>query len=445
MWDLMKIYRQRKRGDPPFISLSDEMSYAFSDYKKILGIAQTITVLLIVIWCLSSLLSGSFILAVAGIVSSIFIFMEQRKKFIEWRSFFKREFQIDNRLLVFALDNDLRNALFTYVKNDDELIVRIKKDHGPHITLYENLDKSLESLFDLPLVDKKIDPSYVTYYFALTIPERLQVSSTPTDSLEFTNDLNINLGYGVTYNAVKCPHILIAGGTGSGKSVFISFFILELMKQKATLYLADPKNSDLGSLSHYLGDHVAVTSAQIAKVTRLVVEEMQKRYDFMNDLEHFQYGSSFLDHDFKPVWLIFDEMGAFTASGTDKKSKELVAEVMANIKQIILLGRQAGCFILIAAQQMSANTLGGSTELRDNLGLRIALGANSSEGYKMVFGSHVPDTLLDVSVKGSGLLYMQGSGNETAQYYESPYVDMENFNFVDELLKYKVASKYDLA
>lgn len=441
----MKIYRQRKRGDPPFISLSDEMSYAFSDYKKILGIAQTITVLLIVIWLLSLLLSGSFILAVAGIVSSILIFMEQRKKFIEWRSFFKREFQIDNRLLVFALDNDLRNALFTYVKNDDELIVRIKKDHGPHITLYENLDKSLESLFDLPLADKKIDPSYVTYYFALTVPERLQVSSTLTDSLEFTNDLNINLGYGVTYNAVKCPHILIAGGTGSGKSVFISFFILELMKQKATLYIADPKNSDLGSLSHYLGDHVAVTPPQIAKVTRLVVEEMQKRYDYMNDPEHFQYGSNFVDHDFKPVWLIFDEMGAFTASGTDKKSKELVAEVMANIKQIILLGRQAGCFILIAAQQMSANTLGGSTELRDNLGLRIALGANSSEGYKMVFGSHVPDTLPDVSVKGSGLLYMQGSGNETAQYYESPYVDMENFNFVDELLKYKVVSKYDLA
>lgn len=445
MYSLMRLYKQRERGDPPFISLSDEQSYAFVDYKKTLGVSQTIIVLLIVIWLLSSLLSGSFTLAVVGIVSSSLLFLKQRELFGKWREFFKREFYIDSRILAFALENNLKDALFTYVQNDDELIVRIKKDHGPHIIFYENLDKPLESLFDLPLADKKIDPSYVTYYFALTVPERLQVSSTPTDSLEFTNDLNINLGYGVTYNAVKCPHILIAGGTGSGKSVFISFFILELMKQKATLYIADPKNSDLGSLSHYLGDHVAVTSAQIAKVTRLVVEEMQKRYDFMNDPEHFQYGSNFLDHDFKPVWLIFDEMGAFTASGIDKKSKELVAEVMSNIKQIILLGRQAGCFILIAAQQMSANTLGGSTELRDNLGLRIALGANSSEGFKMVFGSHVPDTLPDVSVKGSGLLYLQGSGNETAQYYESPYLDMENFNFVDELLKYKVASKYDLA
>ena len=76
------------------------------------------------------------------------------------------------------------------------------------------------------------------------------------------------------------------------------------------------------------------------------------------------------------IWLIFDEMGAFQASGTDKKSKEIINEVMDRIKQIILLGRQAGVFVLVSAQQVNADTL--NTDLRDNLGLRIALGANSS-------------------------------------------------------------------
>lgn len=266
----------------------------------------------------------------------------------------------------------------------------------------------------------------------------------PVESTEFTDedDLNINLGYGIVYNPVKTPHVLVAGGTGSGKSIFISFFLIELMKRHATIYIADPKNSDLGNLSHYLDDHVAVTPVQIAKVTRLAVEEMKKRYAIMNDPMNFKYGSNFVDHSFNSLWLIFDEMGAFQASGTDKESKKIVDEVMANIKQIILLGRQAGCFILVAAQQMRAETL--NSDLRDNLGLRIALGANSPDGYRMIFNAHTPpsDSLPDVSVKGSGLIYVEGSGESEAKYWESPYIDTKAWNFIDELLKYKVADKY---
>lgn len=154
----------------------------------------------------------------------------------------------------------------------------------------------------------------------------------------------------------------------------------------------------------------------------------------MNDTKNFKYGSNFEYHGFKPVWILFDEMGAFQANATDKKSKVVVTEVMDGIKQIILLGRQSGVFCLISAQQMSANTL--NTDLRDNLGLRIALGNNSQEGYRMIFGSATPETIPSVEVKGSGLLYMQGNGKESAQYWESPYVDMKKFDFIEELKKY---------
>ena len=161
---------------------------------------------------------------------------------------------------------------------------------------------------------------------------------------------------------------------------------------------------------------------------------MNNRYAYMRDEEHFKYGSNFADHGFTPTWIIFDEMGAFQASGTDKKSKEIVNEVMDGIKQIILLGRQSGNFILIAGQQLNADIL--KTDLRDNLGLRIALGANSSEGYRMVFGSATPQTFQPIEVKGAGYIYLQGSGKETAEYWESPYLDPKNFDFITELKKY---------
>ncbi|MFT9225042.1 FtsK/SpoIIIE domain-containing protein, partial [Liquorilactobacillus satsumensis] len=330
------------------------------------------------------------------------------------------------------------------IKDNDQLMVRVLKDTGKQLEKLESLDKGLVSLFGLPLDKKKIHERSVDYCFRLSTPERLEVSA--VEQPEFTDNLNINLGYGISYNPAKTPHVLIAGGTGSGKSIFISFFLIELVKRLSKVYICDPKNSDLGQLKHYLGDdHVAVTPGQIAKLTRLAMEEMQKRFEVMNDPMNFQYGSNFVDHGFKPLWLIFDEMGAFQASGTNKESKKVVDETMANIKQIILLGRQAGCFILIAAQQMSASTT-LSTDLRDNLGLRIALGVNSPDGYRMVFNAHTPpsDSLPDISVKGSGLLYMDGFGEDQAQYYESPYVDMKTFNFIDELVKYQTAEKYDL-
>ncbi|WP_010170776.1 FtsK/SpoIIIE domain-containing protein [Bacillus coahuilensis] len=323
------------------------------------------------------------------------------------------------------------SALFSYQEASDKIIIYAIKTGDSYSDRITKMDVELSALLNLPLEEKIDRPAVCEYHYFLKRPKRLNVISNTL--AEVNESLNINLGYGVIYEPVKTPHILIAGGTGSGKSIFISYLLLEFLKQNSSVYIIDPKNSDLGSLSHYIGEErVATTANNIARVVRLAVTEMKERYDYMN--KNFKYGSNFSDHGYKPIWVIFDEMGAFQASGTDKQSKAVVGEVMDGIKQIILLGRQAGVFILIAAQQMRSEIL--STDLRDNLGLRISLGSNSAEGYRMVFGSATPETIPPIEVKGSGLLYMQGSGKESAQYWESPFVDMQNFDFITELKKY---------
>lgn len=324
------------------------------------------------------------------------------------------------------------SAILGWKETNNKIIILAYKVGDAYSKRLETLDTELSALLNLPLETKIIRPSVVEYHFFTVRPTRLQANQL-NDS--YTSSLSIDLGYGITYSPVDTPHILVAGGTGSGKSIFISYIILELLKRKSSIYICDPKNSDLGSLSHYLGnDKVATTPNHIARVVRLAVEDMNNRYAYMRDEEHFKYGSNFADHGFTPTWIIFDEMGAFQASGTDKKSKEIVNEVMDGIKQIILLGRQSGNFILIAGQQVNADTL--KTDLRDNLGLRIALGANSSEGYRMVFGSATPQTFQPIEVKGAGYIYLQGSGKETAEYWESPYLDPKSFDFITELQKY---------
>lgn len=294
------------------------------------------------------------------------------------------------------------------------IIYAIKRGDGYGGKLTK-LDVEISGLLNLPLEEKIDRPGVCEYHYFTKRLERLYVTS--TEKISINDNLDINLGQGVTYNPLECLHVLNAGGTCSGKSIFRSFMILEFLKQNSSIWVCDSKNSDLGSLSYYLGGkRVATSPNNIARVVRLVVTEMQERFNFMN--ENFKYGSNFVNHGFKSVWFLFDEMGAFQASGTDKKSKEVVNEVVDGIKQIILLGRQVGVFILIAAQQMNANTL--NMDLRDNLGLHIALcSGNSSEGLRMVFGSSVPDIIPLIETKGSGILYMQSSGKEKAQYWEA--------------------------
>ena len=335
----------------------------------------------------------------------------------------------------------ISSAEFTYKIFENRIIIYAVKNGDNYTSKMINLDVELSALLGKPLYEKIDHPSFCAYHFLTVKPERLVIKST-NGLLERNPSQIMNLGFGILYDPAKAPHILVAGGTGSGKSVFIETLITQFLKvgdvgdDIPEVYICDPKNSDLSQLSHYFDEtHVSSSLNGIAKICRLVAEEMEARYEFMQ--ENFKYGSSYVDHDLLPVWLVFDEVGAFVANGTDKNSKAIVNETMDYIRQIILKGRQAGVFVLISSQQMSANTL--NTDLRDNLGLRVALGSNSTEGYKMVFGSASP-TPQPIEEKGAGFLYLQGSGKETAQYYEAPWVDREKYNFIEEIKKYTSVS-----
>lgn len=435
---ISEVFRKIK-GDRSYVSL--ENRNAFLQYPKLLKKVRIAIFLLIFITLFFSFtLNNSIAIFVMWLVSFVMA-IKQHGWIKKMRYWFQRTFDYDLMLLDFLLSNNLyyekdgimESAEFSYEENENEVIIYGIKNGDRFTSRLEGLQIEISALLNLPLTEKIVREGVVEYHFQTVKPTRLHLISTGEPT--YNDSHKIDLGYGVVYDPTKTPHILVAGGTGSGKSVFISFLVLELLNKKSDIFICDPKNADLGSLSVFLGeDRVATTPNNIARVIRSAVEEMQKRYKYMNDPANFKYGSNFVDHDMKQIWVIFDEMGAFVATATDKQSKEVVNEVMDGIKQLILLGRQAGVFVLIAGQQMRAENL--SSELRDNLGLRIALGSNSLDGYRMVMGNAMPETIPPIDVKGSGLLYMQGSGKETAQYYEAPYMSADEFDFIEELKLY---------
>lgn len=433
-----KILYFLKKNEKPIVSMYDNDLIFLSLPKYIKYFRLIILYLILGIFIISFMVDNAkftFFLWIIGVISIVKHFKLIR--FIKHK--YNKKYALNHEILKFIINNKLysedsngivTSSRFSYSITENEIIIFALMSGNYFDNKIQHLDVELQGLLDLPMVEKIIRHNATEYNFRINKPQRLNVTS---QEKAYNNSNEINIGYGVTYNPAKSPHILISGGTGSGKSMFMSFLLIEFLKQRSTTYLCDPKNSDLGSLSNYFGDkYVATTPNNIARVIRLAVDEMKSRYDYMN--ENFIYGSNFETHGFKPVWILFDEIGAFQAYGIDKKSKEIINETMDRIKQIILLGRQAGCFILIAGQQINANNL--STELRDNFSLRVSLGFNSSEGLRMMFGSATPDVTIPIEVKGAGLLYLHGNGKEQAHYYESPYIDPEQFNFIEELKNY---------
>lgn len=427
-----------KKNEKPIVSMYDKDLFFLTIPKYIKYFKLIILYLILGIFIISFMVDNAiftFFLWIIGVISIVKHFKLIR--FIKNK--YNEKYALNHEILKFIINNKLysedsngivTSSRFSYSITENEIIIFALMSGNYFDNKIQHLDVELQGLLDLPMVEKIIRHNATEYNFRINKPQRLNVTS---QEKAYNNSNEINIGYGVTYNPAKSPHILISGGTGSGKSMFMSFLLMEFKKQRSTTYLCDPKNSDLGSLSNYFGDkYVATTPNNIARVIREAVEEMKKRYDYMNN--NFSYGSNYETHGYRPLWILFDEIGAFQAYGTDKKSKELINEVMDGIKQIILLGRQAGCFILIAGQQINANNL--STELRDNFSLRVSLGFNSSEGLRMMFGSATPDVTIPIEVKGAGLLYLQGSGKEQAQYYESPYIDTTQYDFIEELKKY---------
>lgn len=436
--NMNKIIYFFKKNEKPIVSMYDKDLFFLTIPKYIKYLRLIILYLILALFVISFMLDNAIFTFLLWIIGMILI-VKQFKWFKNLKNLYSDKYFLHYDLLEFIMNNKLFNedsngiitsSRFSYKLADNVIIIYALMSGNYFDNKLDDLEVQLQGLFDLNITNKIIRHNCIEYHFNIKKPKRLVVNNNDT-SYNSTNE--INLGYGVTYKPSKSPHILISGGTGSGKSMFMTYLLIEFLKQNSSIYLCDPKKSDLGSLSNYLGQkNVATTPNNIARVIREAVEEMKKRYDYMNN--NFSYGSNYETHGYRPLWILFDEIGAFQAYGTDKKSKELINEVMDGIKQIILLGRQAGCFILIAGQQINANNL--STELRDNFSLRVSLGFNSSEGLRMMFGSATPDVTIPIEVKGAGLLYLQGSGKEQAQYYESPLIDTEQYDFIEELKKY---------
>ena len=212
-------------------------------------------------------------------------------------------------------------------------------------------------------------------------------------------------------NIAKLPHMLIAGTTGSGKSVCMNSIIISLLykatPEEVKLIMIDPKMVELvnyNSIPHLLIP-VVTDPKKAAGSLQWAVTEMMRRYKAMSDagvrdLESFNsIMESQQEHNSKlaQVVIVIDELADLM----------LVAakEVEESICRIAQMGRAAGIHLVIATQRPSADVITGL--MKANIPSRIAFSVASAMESRIILDTAGAEKLVG---KGDMLYAPIGSG-----------------------------------
>lgn len=144
------------------------------------------------------------------------------------------------------------------------------------------------------------------------------------------------------------------------------------------------------------------------------------------DKPNVKFGSTYRDFNLRPCFLIVDEVASLMAM-LDRKS---ATELEDGLKQIIMKGRQAGVFLILATQKPEAEVI--ATAIRDQFGLRIALGQMSKMGLKQTLGEF-DDLPISETGTGKGYIFIDGQHWNLPRGFTAPFLDMETLNFQETL------------
>ena len=158
-------------------------------------------------------------------------------------------------------------------------------------------------------------------------------------------------------------------------------------------------------------------------------EEMMKRSEEMKQMKNYKTGKNYAYLGLPAHFLIFDEYVAFMEMLGTKEN----TAVMNKLKQIVMLGRQAGFFLILACQRPDAKYLGDG--IRDQFNFRVALGRMSEMGYGMMFGSDVQKDFFLKRIKGRG--YVDVGTSVISEFY-TPLVP-KGYDFLEEIKSYPTA------
>ena len=221
----------------------------------------------------------------------------------------------------------------------------------------------------------------------------------------------------------KAPHMLIAGETGSGKSVCLASIITSLIYKKTPeeleLMLIDKKNelSIFNELPHLI-DNSLNNDDDIISALRNLEGELRERNNKITKkgARNIQEYNKRAKNKLPYIVLIIDEL-------QDLLSRDIKKEAERIINTIASLGRSAGIHIIAATQRPSAKVLTG--ELKANLPTKIALSVANNTDSRVILDHKGAEDLI-----GNGDALLKRKESVKYEHIQVPYVTTEEIERV---------------
>ena len=321
---------------------------------------------------------------------------------------------------------------------------------GPVVTLYEILPSAgikVNTIINLAgdisrsmgVGAVRISQIYGTQYLGVEVPNDHRESVTikellSDDNFKKTNHkIPICIGKDISGNIEvidlsKTPHLLVAGTTGSGKSVFINTLLASLLYKfhpsELRLILIDPKMLELSvynDIAHLLTPVVTEPKKSIIAL-KWVCKEMERRYTLMNEegtrnLE----GYNNIASDRLPYIIVFiDEMADLMMTAGK--------EVEHYVQRLAQMARACGIHLVMATQRPSVDIITGS--IKANFPSRVSFQVASKYDSRTVLGEIGAEQLL-----GNGDMLMSKNGANLIRYQSAFISDNEVNKLINEIKK----------
>ncbi|KUY48842.1 FtsK/SpoIIIE domain-containing protein [Burkholderia sp. RF2-non_BP3] len=248
--------------------------------------------------------------------------------------------------------------------------------------------------------------------------------------LQEINGALLYLNLGAEFGGLSShePHSLVAGATGSGKSVLIQALLLDIAatnpKELAQIVLIDPKMgvdyAPLADLPH-MREAIVIDKERARDVLGALVEEMENRYRMfakarVRDLP--TYNAKAAPEDRLPmVFLVHDEFADWMLDDGYKSA------VGAAVQRLGVKARAAGIHLIFAAQRPDKDVM--PMQLRENLGNRLILKVSSEATSKIALDRPGAELLL-----GRGHLAAKLNGEQGLVFAQAPFLSDDDIESV---------------
>lgn len=256
--------------------------------------------------------------------------------------------------------------------------------------------------------------------------------------------LKVGLGKDIADNVMiaeleKMPHLLVAGATGSGKSIFINCLINSLLytvtPDEVKLLLIDPKMVELNQyngIPHLLAP-VVTDPKKASKYLKYIVTEMESRYELfvtnsVRDLEHYNKTNS--TNPLPHIVVIIDELADLMMVAAN--------DIEESICRIAQMARAAGIHLVLATQRPSVNVITGL--IKANIPSRISFAVSSQIDSRTILDSSGAEKLL-----GKGDMLFAPIGLNKPTRVHGCYIDEQEIKNVIEHWKRQSQPHYQIS